>query len=62
MFILMDVYGISFFYWKDVLEVVKRAEKGEQLKKVNFLEVDSWLQALNLTKEDLFSLTGVSVS
>ncbi|MDA2157760.1 MULTISPECIES: hypothetical protein [unclassified Bacillus cereus group] len=44
------------------LEVVKRAEKGEQLKKVNFLEVDSWLQALNLTKEDLFSLTGVSVS
>ncbi|MGK0536933.1 hypothetical protein [Bacillus sp. 'calajunan'] len=44
------------------LEVVKRAEKGEQLKKVNFLEVDSWLQALNPTKEDLFSLTGVSVS
>ncbi|PFJ18277.1 hypothetical protein COI90_31165, partial [Bacillus cereus] len=44
------------------LEVAKRAEKGEQLKKVNFLEVDSWLQALNPTKEDLFSLTGVSVS
>ncbi|MBW3496430.1 hypothetical protein [Bacillus sp. FDAARGOS_1420] len=44
------------------LEVVKRAEKGEQLKKVNFLKVDSWLQSLNPTKEDLFSLTGVSVS
>ncbi|MEB8675437.1 hypothetical protein P4H08_19310 [Bacillus cereus] len=45
-----------------VLEVVKRAEKGEELKKVNFLNVDSWLQVLNPTKEDLFSLTGVSVS
>lgn len=44
------------------LEVAKRAEKGQQLKKVNFLTVDSWLQALNPTKEDLFSLTGVSVS
>ncbi|TCW46885.1 hypothetical protein EC917_12636 [Bacillus thuringiensis] len=44
------------------LEVAKRAEKGEQLKKVNFLKVDSWLQALNPTKEDLFSLTGLSVS
>ena len=42
--------------------MVKRAEKGEELKKVNFLNVDSWLQALNPTKEDLFSLTGVSVS
>ncbi|QWI57821.1 hypothetical protein [Bacillus mycoides] len=44
------------------LEVAKRAEKGEQLRKVNFPQVDSWLQALNPTKEDLFSLTGVSVS
>ncbi|PEB54618.1 hypothetical protein COO03_05090 [Bacillus sp. AFS098217] len=44
-----------------VLEITKRAEKGGKLKKGDFLQIDSWLHAINPSKEDLFSLYGVSV-